>query len=514
MPVKSAFRSAQRLLSWIPNLLVIIVLAGIGYFGHRFHWTIPSFSELTRTAGAAETAGRSPHLPSMAELNSGHGSPTAPSLNNPADGDPDATTGSKNATLPSIHFHSANAVTKTGIELSEAELQSMDEFVIAHGTVGYDRTRVAKLSVRVPGTVWRVERHVGEYVQRGEVLAIVNAAEVGRAKAAFLEAMVRHKLATRTLERLQATPEVVARSRIDLAKTELALAQVRRFNTMQALANLGLPIHLDDYTSLSNEEAARKLHFAGLPDAVVKSLDATSCSANLIPLTAPFDAMVTECHIVVGEMVAPERPQFVIADVSRMWLELDVRQEDARKLHLEQTVMFSVNGIPGEIPSRLTWIGTEIDPRTHTVQARAVVDNPIVKGNHDTLPLLNVVGGGPDGRPADLSVSETLLGVRLLRANSFGTARIRSRQVPQAVVVPSLAVQWDWERSQYVVFVPTPDGLSFRARPVHPGIVRGEYTEILEGLDPGEPVVTSGSRMLMAELSDIINEQQIGTAAR
>ena len=73
-----------------------------------------------------------------------------------------------------------------------------------------------------------------------------------------------------------------------------------------------------------------------------------------------------------------ETPQFVISDVSRMWLELDVRQEDARKLQLGQKLMFSVNGMPGEIPSTLTWIGTEIDPKTRTVQARAEVANPLL----------------------------------------------------------------------------------------------------------------------------------------
>lgn len=486
MNIKIA-HSVRHLLGWIPNLLVFAALGGIGYWGYVFHWTIPDLSK------PAQTTESEPPQESTSAA-------------------PDDSVNPNDTTLPEIRFTSTASVAKTGIELASAELRPMDEFVVANGSVSYDRTRLAKLSVRVPGRVFRVEKRVGEEVRKGEVLALVEASEVGVAKADFIEAMVNYKLATQTMERLDDAHSVISVRTLQEAKGRCKLAHVRRFNAMQRLANLGLPIKLEEFEELNEQEAARKLHFLGLPETLARYLDHQTCSANLIPLIAPFDAIITECNVVMGEMVSSETVQFVINDVSRMWLELDIRQEDARKLQLGQQILFSMNGTPGEIPSRLNWIGTEIDSRTRTVQARAEVVNPMLgpPNGHSVQVVQNSNStGAPVAPVAHLVSQESITGQHLLKANAYGTARIRCRENPLAVVAPSLAVQWQWEQSQYIVFVPNPDGSSFQARRVQPGMERDGYTEILEGLAPGEQVVVGGSRMLTAELTEKLAEQQL-----
>ncbi len=504
MKAKPAAEFVRCLLGWVPNVLVFAVLSGIGYWGYVFHWTIPPFSELVSAAD-----GESP--PSdVASIFETKLSPVVP----PAKPESKPAERADDDKLPPVRFASAEAVTKTGIELGAAEYRKMDEYVVANGVVGYDRTRLAELSVRVQGRVWRVEKHIGDSVRQGDVLAIVESAEVGRAKSDFVEALVLHRLAEQTAARLTEVPDVVTIRAIHEAKGKCELARVRRFNAMQTLANLGLPIKLAEFEGLTEEQASRKLHFLSLPSPIAKSLDPETCSANLIPLTAPFDAVVTECNVVVGELVTPEKPQFVISDVSRMWLELDVRQEDARKLQFGQKLMFSVNGMPGEIPSRLTWIGTEIDPRTRTVQARAEVSNPLLAPPGGGSAPFTLTGFPGDATAAShVSTAGNAAGQRLLKANAYGTARIRCRENPEALVAPSLAVQWQWENSQYIVFIPSDDGLTFRARPVRPGLERNGYTEILEGLAPGEKVVISGSRMLTAELSETLEEEQLAASS-
>ena len=506
MKAKPAAEFVRCLLGWVPNVLVFAVLSGIGYWGYVFHWTIPQFSELVNAADGAAQPG---DVTSIFETNL---SPVVPPAQADANPEREPAEPKDDDKLPPVRFASAEAVVKTGIELGAAEYRKMDEFVVANGVVGYDRTRLAELSVRVPGRVWRVEKHIGHSVRKGDVLAVVESAEVGRAKSDFVEALILHRLAEQTAARLTEVPDVVTIRAIHEAKGKCELARVRRFNAMQTLANFGLPIKLAEFQGLTEEQASRKLHFLSLPKSIAKSLDPETCSANLIPLTAPFDAVVTECNVVVGELVSPEKPQFVISDVSRMWLDLDVRQEDARKLELGQKLTFSVNGMPGEIPSRLTWIGTEIDPKTRTVQARAEVANPLLSPAGGGGVPLKLAGFPRDADVSRVSAAGNAAGQRLLKANAYGTARIRCRENPQAVVAPSLAVQWQWENSQYIVFVPSGDGLSFQARPVRPGLERNGYTEILEGLAPGEKVVISGSRMLTAELSETLEEEQLAAS--
>jgi cobalt-zinc-cadmium efflux system membrane fusion protein len=349
----------------------------------------------------------------------------------------------------------------------------MTQEVIALGMVTYDQARIAQLSSRVSGTVWSVQKNVGQAIREGEILAIIEALEVGRTKAEFLQAVVDAELKAKTLERMRDVTSAISERQIREAEADAREARIRLFNAQQTLVNLGLPIRLDDVVGLHDEELVRRVHFLGLPESLVKTLDPETTTANLIPLVAPFDGVITGREIVTGELVSPSSgAQIVMADVSRMWIELDVRKGDATKLRRGQEVVFSIDGVPGEIRGELAWISTEVDSRTRTVQARMEVDNPLVHGS------------GPDGQ-------------RLLRANMFGVARIQIHANPKALVVPNAAIQRDGAAS--VVFVKTSE-TAFQPRLVQLGMTDKDYTEVLEGISLGETVAAAGSHVLKAEI--------------
>jgi cobalt-zinc-cadmium efflux system membrane fusion protein len=103
----------------------------------------------------------------------------------------------------------------------------------------------------------------------------------------------------------------------------------------------------------------------------------------------------------------------------------------------------------------------------------------------------------------------------LLRANTFGTARIRVREERRTVVIPSSAVQWDGQR--HLVFVPLPDDLSFQPRTVIVGATRDGQTEVISGISEGERVVSAGSHVLKSEVhrqQTAQPEKQMETAIR
>jgi cobalt-zinc-cadmium efflux system membrane fusion protein len=375
--------------------------------------------------------------------------------------------------LAAVHLASQEAVDKSGIELAAVEKRPMTQEVIALGMVTYDQTRIAQLSSRVSGTVWSAQKNVGQAIREGEILAIIEALEVGRTKAEFLQAVVDAELKAKTLERMRDVTSAISERQIREAEADAREARIRLFNAQQTLVNLGLPIRLDDVVGLHDEELVRRVHFLGLPESLVKTLDPETTTANLIPLVAPFDGVITGREIVTGELVSPSSgAQIVMADVSRMWIELDVRKGDATKLRRGQEVVFSIDGVPGEIRGELAWISTEVDSRTRTVQARMEVDNPLVHGS------------GPDGQ-------------RLLRANMFGVARIQIHANPKALVVPNAAIQRDGAAS--VVFVKTSE-TAFQPRLVQLGMTDKDYTEVLEGISLGETVAAAGSHVLKAEI--------------
>ena len=203
-----------RAVAWGPNLAVLAVLAAIGCWGHLSHWTLPGLSE-SHENRAEEVASRSDHdaaaRPDLAQLPSN---------------------------LPSIDFSSTDAARDCGIVTAVAEQRAMDDVVTASGVVGYDLTRLAQLSVRVPGIAWRVDKRLGDSVERGDVLAIVDSAEVGDAKAVLLEAAVVYNLKVQNLQRLEKLESVLALRELREAE---AAREVSRCATIQCGAEAHQP---------------------------------------------------------------------------------------------------------------------------------------------------------------------------------------------------------------------------------------------------------------------------------
>jgi membrane fusion protein, heavy metal efflux system len=501
----------SRLTGAVPNLLVLLALAGLAWWGHHTGWKLPRFSELTGNAAEAEDDWCKEHSvpesgcvecnpdllprrkpPGWCAAHGVHECPfehpeVAQLKRVPAKASPEALERARRALalmprpqntskcklhLRRIQFASEEAVAKAGVEVAEALEAPLTEAVTANGEVGYDQTRLARLSSRVRGTVWRVDRAVGQPVKKGDVLALVDAAEVGKAKGEFLQAASLAALRATTRDRQEelyrtgSTSEAVIRQ----ARAAQQEAEIRLAAAEQALANLGLPVRAEDIKGLSAREARRRVWSLGLPDAVARSLDPRTATANLLPVTAPLDGVVVAREAVAGEVVDDARTLFVVADTSRMWLTLHVRLEDARYLALGQKVRFRPDGGAGEAEGRLTWVSTAVDPRTRTVQARAELDNRA-------------------GR---------------LRASTFGAGRVILREEKEAVVVPGEAVQW--EGACHVVFVRDKNYLDagapkvFHTRTVRPGARDGNLTEIIAGVLPGEVVVTRGSGVLRSEL--------------
>src|SRR5262245_19176507 len=84
-----------------------------------------------------------------------------------------------------IQFASLEAMEKRGVDVTVAMKRPVVEAITANGEVIYDETHLAHMSSRVEGTVWRVDKQVGDAVKKGEVLALVDAAEIGKAKSEF-----------------------------------------------------------------------------------------------------------------------------------------------------------------------------------------------------------------------------------------------------------------------------------------------------------------------------------------
>jgi cobalt-zinc-cadmium efflux system membrane fusion protein len=495
----------------IPNLVILLALGALAVWGHHNDWKLPRFSELNGSAGrdkdnwCAEHAvpetfcvecnpGRWPRAravgwcavhgvhecpwehPEIAQLPSVEAvSPAALERARLALAFAERPANSRKCKLflRRIQFASEEVVARAGIDVVPVWEAPVTEAVSANGEVTYEPTRVARLSSRVRGTVWRVDKVAGQAVKKGGVVALVDAAQVGKAKGEFLQSIAQFALRTKTLAALEegsrkgVTPDATLRA----GQAAYQEAEIRVMAAEQTLANLGLRVRSEDFKDLATAEAARRVRFLGLPDAAIKSLE-PKATANLLPLIAPLDGVLISRQVVAGEGVDDSRTLFVIADTRRMLLTLHVRQEDARLVARGQAVRFRPDGLAGlpEATGAVAWVSTGVDRRTRTVEVRAELDNA-------------------SGQ---------------LRDGTFGAGKVILRHEEQAVVVPSDAVQW--EGDCFVVFVRDKHYLEpgapkvFHTRTVRPGAKDGGNTEIIAGVLPGELVVSKGSSVLRSEL--------------
>jgi cobalt-zinc-cadmium efflux system membrane fusion protein len=378
-----------------------------------------------------------------------------------------------NLHLKRIQFASLEAVEKVGVDIAIGLERPIVESIVANGEIGFDETRRAHYSSRVPGTIWRVEKQLGDRVAKGDVLAFVDAADVGRLKSEFLQAISQVKLKQDNLERMRplAGSVVPAREFVE-AQADADAAYIQLHRAQQALVNVGLPVDARELAGLNADQLARQIQLLGLPADLANGPNAAATTSNLLPVRSSLDGVVVERRAVEGEVVDAKSQLFDVADTSRLWLTLNVRQEDAKYLALGQKTLFRTSGSQGDAESAgtVSWVSPNADDVTRMVKVRVDLANG-------------------DGR---------------LRANTFGTGRIVLREEPKAIVVPNEAIHWDGTCS--VVFVRDKNFMNadspkvFHVRTVRTGVKEDGATEIIAGLLPGEIVASKNSVVLEAQL--------------
>lgn len=499
----------SRLAQYISTLVVVGLLAGLGAYGHHSGWKLPKFSAIAGTGAAGQEDWCAEHgvpesqciechsdlLPRGKDYGwcKEHGVANCPLCHpdvaqlkqTPLVSQADRQRAAHAlAAVPRpennpvcktyrrrIQFASLEAVKKAGVDVALVQRQPIVESISANGQITYDQTRFASLSSRSPGTVWRVEKKVGDAVRAGEVLTLVDAADVGRAKAELIQALAQEELARNALKRLESLAEVVPGRQVQEAQAASMQARARLLSAQQALGNLGLPVNVELLRGMPADKLAEGLRLLGLPEGDSQQLGAQETTTNLLPVKAPMDGIVVACQVVAGEVVDAARVLFQVADTSRMWLTLNVSQEDAGKLVLGQTVRFRPDGKREEASGTLVWISTTADPQTRMVSVRAELANP--KGQ--------------------------------LRNETFGAGKIALREDQEAVTVPNTAIHWEGDCNVVFVrdkgFFDSPQSpKAFHVRTVRLGARDEKSTEIIAGVLPGEVVAAKGSDVLRAEL--------------
>lgn len=345
--------------------------------------------------------------------------------------------------LPIVRLKSASIAGAVGIETASVRQERHAHTLSANAETAFDANHFAEVRPRVHGFLREVKVDLGQNVQAGDVLAVVDSADVSAAKSRYLAASDAVELADATYERTS-----------KLAKTG-ALA------SRQALEDLAAR----NQARARKMDAEQRLRNYGFSDPKIGRIASERDTTGVLPIEAPVEGTVVRRHAVQGEAVEPTSILFAVSDTSRMWLWIDVYEADISHIEPGRPVRFSVSGGDGAaFEGKVTWVGAEVDPTTRTTKVRAELANP-------------------DGH---------------LRANQFGLARVQTGDEHEAVLVPKDAVQR--KDAADVVFLPEGEGVYRPRRILAKSFGRDDVLEVSWGLEPGQQVVTTGSYLLKTEI--------------
>ena len=167
--------------------------------------------------------------------------------------------------------------------------------------------------------------------------------------------------------------------------------------------------------------------------------------------------------MVQGQYVGADTPLFTIADLSRVWVLLDLYEIDMGRVRVGDRARFTADGLPGRVfNGAIDFIYPTVSSETRTLKARLSLDNR-------------------DG---------------MLRPGMYGQVDVATRKGVGVLMVPSEAVINTGEVSY--VFIARGDG-RYEPRRVWTGRGDGDKVTVLRGLAAGDTVVASASFLIDSE---------------
>jgi Cu(I)/Ag(I) efflux system membrane fusion protein len=208
--------------------------------------------------------------------------------------------------------------------------------------------------------------------------------------------------------------------------------------------------------------ARRRLSLWNVPDDVVARVERTRQPERVIPLRSPYSGFVVEKQVLLGQRVMAGDPLYRLADLSVVWVEGEVFEQDLPLVRVGVTVTATFQALPGvERRGRVTYVYPTVDPSTRTARVRVALENPGL----------------------------------LLKPGMYGQLQFEGR-LTEGLSVPRSAIVATGTRN--LVFVKLADG-RFEPREVVLGVATPDRIQVLRGLTLGDTVVASGTFLVDAE---------------
>jgi Cu(I)/Ag(I) efflux system membrane fusion protein len=317
---------------------------------------------------------------------------------------------------------SATAANRIGVTYAPVERAPFSREIRTVGQVTYDETKVTTIAPKIEGWVEQLfVDFTGRAVRKGEpLLALYAPMLVSAQEELLLAVQLRKDVAGGTAEAQHGADELAASAR-------------------------------------------RRLSYWDIPDADIARIERTGVVERTLTLRSATEGVVIDKAVFAGQRIMPGDALFKIADLSVVWVEGEVFEQDLRAMRLGLAVTVEVEAFPSESwRGRISYIYPTVNADTRTARVRVALPNPRQR----------------------------------LMPGMYATLRLNSDARPGVLTVPRSAVLTTGERS--LVFVKRPDGM-LEPHLVTIGATNDGRIEIIRGVDLGDIVVASATFLVDAE---------------
>jgi cobalt-zinc-cadmium efflux system membrane fusion protein len=311
--------------------------------------------------------------------------------------------------------------------ITTVEVRKVSDEIHVNGVIAPDVNRSVPVVSLGGGRVVEIKARLGDYVQKGQVLLLINSPDLSAALSDYQKAKADQQLADKQL----------ARAKLLYDKGAIALADLENAEDVHSKATTDL------------NAAVQRVHVLG---------GDINNPSPLLPLRAPISGTIVDQQTTGGTGVRSldnQQALFTIADLSTVWVLCDVYQDMLPRVHLGDTAEINVTGYAEKFPGKVINISQVLDPSTRAAKVRIELPNP-----HG-----------------------------IMRAGMFVTATFSARQPVERVVVPASAVvhlhDKDW------VFLPAGGHQFRRVAVQLGPVEKDGQQQIISGLKPGDQVVTN-----------------------
>ena len=331
------------------------------------------------------------------------------------------------------------------VKIAAVEQRSFETLKTAVGTIDFDENMLVQVFSQYPGKILRAFFNMGDEVRQGDILFTIDSPDLLQAESALLASAGVLELQTRTLAR---------------ATQLLRAGGSAQKDVDQATS--------DHQTAEGNFKAAKNaVRIFGKTDSEIEQILAQRKVDSTLLVPSPISGRIIARNAAPGFLTQPGSAPapYSVADLSTMWMIANVIETDAPAYRLGQEVEVKVPAYPDTVfHGHVTTVGSMIDPNSHRQLVRSEIADP----------------------------------QHLLRSGMFASFVIRMGDPARSPAVPVDGVVREGDGTM-TVWVTT-DRHRFVKRAVRIGIRQGGWSQILEGLEPGELIVTDGAVFLSNKL--------------